>query len=211
MLFHPGVELVYLLLDSLLLALLSVGIGSTLGTDDFLVAFFAGYGFSRDGWFYRKTKATDLQETIDLLLNSAMFVYLGTIIPWHSFQAHSITPLVTPARLIAFLVLVLLFRRIPIILGIYPWIKDIKTIREALFCGHFGPMGLGALFLAMEAYPLAAHLRFWQVTRAPMAAAAAAAEEVQMAAHRAQAVFLDEFANLWSHGGSLEAHLREYH
>jgi NhaP-type Na+/H+ or K+/H+ antiporter len=30
-------------------------------------------------------------------------------------------------------------------------VPDIRTYREALFCGHFGPMGLGALFLAMEA------------------------------------------------------------
>jgi len=31
------------------------------------------------------------------------------------------------------------------------WIPDIKTWSEALFCGHFGPMGVGALFLAIEA------------------------------------------------------------
>ena len=31
------------------------------------------------------------------------------------------------------------------------WIPDVKTHRKALFCGHFGPMGAGALFLAMEA------------------------------------------------------------
>lgn len=30
-------------------------------------------------------------------------------------------------------------------------IPDIRTYREALFCGRFGPMGLEALFLAMEA------------------------------------------------------------
>ena len=38
----------------LLLALLCVGIASTLGSDDFLVAFGAGYGFARDGWFSKK-------------------------------------------------------------------------------------------------------------------------------------------------------------
>ncbi len=26
-----------------------------------------------------------------------------------------------------------------------------RTYREALFCGHFGPMGVGALFLVLEA------------------------------------------------------------
>lgn len=27
------------------------------------------------------------------------------------------------------------------------WIPDIKTRREALFAGHFGPMGVGAIFI----------------------------------------------------------------
>ena len=30
-------------------------------------------------------------------------------------------------------------------------VPNVRIYREALFCGHFGPMGLGALFLAMEA------------------------------------------------------------
>lgn len=135
----------------LLLAILSVGIGSTLGSDDFLVAFGCGYGFARDGWFSKKTHATKLPQVIDLMLNSAMFVYLGTIIPWYAFEPQSITPWVTPGRLVAFLALVLAFRRIPIVLLTYRWIPDIRTLREAMFCGHFGPMGLGGLFLAIEA------------------------------------------------------------
>lgn len=135
----------------LLLAIFSVGVGSTLGSDDFLVAFGAGYGFARDGWFAKKTKAAHLPHIVDLLLNSAMFVYLGTILPWYAFSPQWITPMITPLRLVGFLVLVLLFRRIPIMLAMYRWVPDIKTFREALFCGHFGPMGLGALFLAIEA------------------------------------------------------------
>jgi NhaP-type Na+/H+ or K+/H+ antiporter len=53
--------------------------------------------------------------------------------------------------LIAFLICVLLFRRLPIVLALYKWIPGIRTFREALFCGHFGPMGLGGVFLAIEA------------------------------------------------------------
>lgn len=138
----------------LLLAILSVGVGSTLGSDDFLVAFGAGYGFARDGWFAHKTKAANLGSIIDRVLNSAMFIYVGTFIPFHSWQPGYLTPFVTPGRLFGFLALVLLFRRLPVILALYRWIPDILTLREALFCGHFGPMGLGALFLAIEARAL---------------------------------------------------------
>jgi len=135
----------------LLAALLCVGVGSTLGSDDFLVAFSAGYGFARDGWFRKKTHEAHLPNVIDLLLNSAMFVYLGTIIPWQTFEPTAVAPNITPGRLVAFVLLVLAFRRIPIVLALYKWTPDIRTFREALFCGHFGPMGLGGLFLAIEA------------------------------------------------------------
>jgi len=135
----------------LLLAIFSVGCASILGTDDFLVAFGCGYGFARDGWFTKRTQKTHFPSIVDLLLNSAMFVYLGAAIPWHLFSPGSITESVTPGRLVAFLVLVLLFRRIPIVLATYKWNPDIHTWTEALFCGHFGPMGLGGLFLAIEA------------------------------------------------------------
>ncbi|KAK0516819.1 hypothetical protein JMJ35_001422 [Cladonia borealis] len=134
-----------------LLAIFSIGIGSTLGVDDFLAAFGAGYGFAWDGWFAKKTKETHLPNILDLILNSSMFVYFGAIIPWSHFTPGEYTQQITPGRLIALLVLILLFRRIPIVLAMKPFIPDIKTYREALFCGHFGPMGLGALFLVIEA------------------------------------------------------------
>lgn len=134
-----------------LLAVFSIGIGSTLGVDDFLVAFGAGYGFAWDGWFANKTKQTSLPSILDLLLNSSMFVYFGAIIPWEHMAPTTLTPNLTPGRLLGLLVLILLFRRIPIILALKAFVPDIRTYREALFCGHFGPMGLGALFLVIEA------------------------------------------------------------
>lgn len=135
----------------LLLALLSVGVGASLGLDDFLVAFGAGTGFAWDGWFANKTKETHLGDILDLLLNSSTFVYFGAIIPWSQFVPRDISPDITIGRLIGLLILILLFRRLPIVLLLKPLIPDIRTYREALFCGHFGPMGLGGLFLVIEA------------------------------------------------------------
>ena len=135
----------------LLLALLSIGIASTLGVDDFLVAFGSGYGFAWDGWFAKKTRETHLPNVLDLLLNSSMFVYFGALIPWSDFSPRDITPNITPGKLVGLLILIVLFRRIPIVLAMKWFVPDIRTYKEALFCGHFGPMGLGALFLVIEA------------------------------------------------------------
>jgi len=134
----------------LLLAILSVGVASILGSDDFLVAFGAGVGFAHDGWFSNKTKQLPFPTIIDMMLNSSIFVLFGAIIPWNEFRPSSITPNCGVWQLFFFVVLVLLFRRIPMVLALKPWIPDIRTYREALFSGHFGPMGVGALFLAIE-------------------------------------------------------------
>jgi NhaP-type Na+/H+ or K+/H+ antiporter len=132
----------------LLLAILSVGIASTLGIDDFLVAFSAGASFSHDGWFASRTRDSSLNNILDLMLNSTFFVYLGTVLPWESYVDKAVG--LTPWRLFALLALVLLFRRIPVLLAMKRFIPDIRTYSEAIFCGHFGPMGVGAVFLAME-------------------------------------------------------------
>lgn len=42
----------------------------------------------------------------------------------------------------------MLFRRVPITMLLSTWIPQLKTCREALFVGWFGPMGVGALFYA---------------------------------------------------------------
>lgn len=135
----------------LVLAVLSVGIGSTLGLDDFLVAFSAGVAFSHDGWFAQRTKQSNLNNILDLLLNSTFFVYLGTVIPWADFSNMPHSPNVTVPKLFGLLVLILLFRRLPAVLALKRWIPDIHTWAEAFFAGHFGPMGVGALFLSIEA------------------------------------------------------------
>ena len=37
-------------------------------------------------------------------------------------------------------------------MGMYRWIPDVKTWREAVFSGHFGPMGIGAIFISTLAH-----------------------------------------------------------
>jgi NhaP-type Na+/H+ or K+/H+ antiporter len=131
------------------LALFCAGAGSLLGLDDLLVGFACGVGFSNDGWFLEKTEESHVSNVIDLLINLAFFVYFGSIIPWELFNSESIG--LSPWRLVVLGILVLFFRRIPIMLMLKPVIPDIKTWREACFAGHFGPIGVGGLFVAILA------------------------------------------------------------
>ncbi|TPX09474.1 uncharacterized protein E0L32_009362 [Thyridium curvatum] len=131
------------------LALFCAGSGSILGVDDLLVGFAAGVGFSNDGWFGNKTEESHVSNVIDLLLNLTYFVYLGTIVPWEMFNDEAIG--LTAWRLTVIAILVIFFRRIPIMMALKPFIPDVKTWREALFAGHFGPIGVGAIFVAILA------------------------------------------------------------
>ncbi|KAJ9101761.1 hypothetical protein QFC21_003100 [Naganishia friedmannii] len=66
------------------------------------------------------------------------------------------------------------WERLPIILALYKWIPDIKTVREAAFVGWFGPMGVGAIFIATLAktdLPLAARETDTPVTQTELLAA----------------------------------------
>lgn len=129
-----------------LLAIFSVGVGSTLGLDDFLVAFSSGTAFCWDGWFKEKTHKMKLPSIIDLLLNSSMFFYFGTIIPWQKYTGN-----LTTWRLLVCLLLILAIRRFPSLLALKRILPETRTWSESIFAGHFGPMGVGAMFLAMEA------------------------------------------------------------
>lgn len=146
---HDLVDRESFLVFYFVLALFCAGSGSMLGTDDLLVGFAAGVGFSNDGWFTQKTEESHVSNVIDLLLNLAYFVYLGTIIPWEQYNSPSLGT--TPWRLVVIAIFVILFRRIPIMMALKPLIPDIKTWREALFAGHFGPIGVGAIFVAILA------------------------------------------------------------
>jgi Na(+)/H(+) antiporter len=146
---HDLVDRESFLVFYFVLALFCAGSGSILGVDDLLVGFAAGVGFSNDGWFTQKTEESHVSNVIDLLINLAYFVYLGTIIPWEQYNNPSLGT--TPWRLVVIAIFVIFFRRIPIMMALKPVIPDIKTWREALFAGHFGPIGVGAIFVAILA------------------------------------------------------------
>ncbi|AAS54319.2 AGL172Wp [Eremothecium gossypii ATCC 10895] len=131
------------------LALMCAGFGSILGVDDLLVSFAAGAAFAWDGWFAKKTEESKVSTVIDLLLNLAYFVYFGAIIPWKQFNDPLIGTKVW--RLILLAIAVITLRRIPAVLFFKSMIPDIKSWREALFVGHFGPIGVGAIFAAILA------------------------------------------------------------
>jgi len=130
----------------LMFALFCVGLGSLLGIDDVLLAFCAGYMFDKSDLWREKIMESHVSDAINLVLNLTYFVFLGSMIPWSSFNKPELQ--ISAWRLVAGTLLIFLLRRLPVIVLLKPVIPDIKTWREALFYGHFGPVGVGAIFSA---------------------------------------------------------------
>jgi hypothetical protein len=115
-----------------------------IGSDDVLACFVAGNAFTWDDWFRLETLDDSLQPTIDMLLNLSVFLWFGAICPWHSFLENGgIIPLY---RLIFLGILILLFRRLPIVFAMHKYINQIEQKRQAIFVGFFGPIGVSAIF-----------------------------------------------------------------
>lgn len=125
------------------LAIFIIGTCGALGSDDVLACFVAGNAFTWNDWFRIKTLNDPLQPAIEMLLNLAVFMWFGAVCPWDSFWS---SDLISPLRLFALGVLVLLLRRIPAILGLHPFIRQIQGRKQALFVGFFGPIGVSAIF-----------------------------------------------------------------
>ncbi|KAL4080378.1 Sodium/hydrogen exchanger family-domain-containing protein [Scleroderma yunnanense] len=130
----------------LALAIFTIGVASTLGADDLLAAFAAGSAISWDGHFNVQTEGDAFASVIDYVMNCGCFVYIGAWLPFSSYDTPELG--ITPWRLVLLLVLILFLRRIPPLLLLYKFIPEISSWKEALFAGHFGPMGVSAVFVS---------------------------------------------------------------
>ena len=75
-------------------------------------------------------------RTLDQLLNCACFMYIGAWLPFDQFNNPDLG--ITPWRLVVLFITILFLRRIPSLLLLYKWVREVDGWREALFSGHFG-------------------------------------------------------------------------
>ncbi|KAH6670742.1 Sodium/hydrogen exchanger family-domain-containing protein [Halenospora varia] len=131
------------LVFAITLALFIVGTCGMIGSDDVLACFVAGNAFTWDDWFRLETLDDSLQPTIDMLLNLSIFIWFGAVCPWPMFLTNNVIPIY---RLIPLGILILLFRRLPVVFAFHKIIHQIEDVRQAIFVGFFGPIGVSAVF-----------------------------------------------------------------
>jgi sodium/hydrogen antiporter len=70
-------------------------------------------------------------------------MWYGVVCPWRSFGANAVVPVY---RLVPLGLLVLALRRLPWVFAIHKFIPQIEGVRQAIFVGFFGPIGVSAIF-----------------------------------------------------------------
>jgi NhaP-type Na+/H+ or K+/H+ antiporter len=140
--FPSGMERMSLLTVTLALSLTVLGAVKLIGSDGILAVFAAGLAFNIVVRGQEKAHEEQTQEVVKRFFDLPIFVLLGMALPWQEWLGLGWSGLLL-------LVAILLLRRLPAVLLLYRGIGQLPLLRDALFTGWFGPVGVAALFYAM--------------------------------------------------------------
>jgi NhaP-type Na+/H+ or K+/H+ antiporter len=123
------------------LALLAVGAGKLINSDEVLLVFAAGATFTQVVSSGDRENEEHGQEAVNRFFAIPIFVLLGTALPWAGWVELGWSGLVLAAA-------ILLFRRPPVLLLLRPALSRIRSTSDALFVGWFGPVAVAAIYYA---------------------------------------------------------------
>ncbi|UZJ51572.1 hypothetical protein CBS101457_000892 [Exobasidium rhododendri] len=131
------------------LALFTLGTTGLFNSDDIFGCFIAGNAFTWKDWYRVRTQVEEedsFQDILDSLLNAAVFIYIGAIIPWSEYSSATSVVDIAPWRIVLMGICIIVLRRLPWVVAMWKAIPAITSFSEALFAGWFGPIGVGAVF-----------------------------------------------------------------
>lgn len=135
------------LVFSIALTLFVSGLVALVNADDLLAVFIAGNAFAwGDDDLVDTSDESHINSVIDMIFNISFFVIFGAVFPWKQLINYE-----QPGRLFLAAILILIFRRLPCVMLLKPLIPTLQSRKEAFFAGWFGPMGVGAIFFAIQA------------------------------------------------------------
>lgn len=140
---HGATEHGPALLFTVVLALAILGASGLTQTDGVLAVFVGGLVFNMVSTGADRTAELSIDEAVNRFAVLPLFVVLGAVLPWGAWRE-----LGWPGPVLA--VAVLFLRRLPVLLLLARPLR--LRLRDALYLGWFGPIGISALFyLTLEA------------------------------------------------------------
>jgi sodium/hydrogen antiporter len=134
-----------------------------LGMNGIIGVFVAGLLFNRAVEEAEDLEEEKIQEAIERLFTIPIFFLIGVMLPWREWL-----DLGLPLAL--FIVAVLLFRRLPALIILRPFLDKISRWPRVLLTGWFGPIGIAALLYALMSVKETGHYDILPVVMAVVAA-----------------------------------------
>lgn len=132
---------------TVVLALGILGVSGVAHTDGILAVFVGGLAFNLVSTGGERTAELSIDEAVNRFAVLPLFVVLGAVLPWGEWADLG-------WRGVALAIAVILLRRLPVLLALARPLR--LRLRDALFIGWFGPIGVSALFyLTLEAKRMA--------------------------------------------------------
>ena len=148
---------------TLALAILSLTVARLAGADGVLAAFAAGVGFNALSAHPDRLESENVEETMGNVVDLPIFFLFGVMLPWAEWST-------APWAYGVFAVAILIFRRPPAILLLWPVLGRVLDARDKRMLAWFAPMGVAAIYYGLDAAERMEEPAIW-----PAAAAAAAA------------------------------------
>jgi NhaP-type Na+/H+ or K+/H+ antiporter len=139
--FQDKMERISLLTVTLALSLCVLGLVKLIGSDGVLAVFAAGLALNTVLQGQEEARQERTQEVVKRFFDLPVFVLLGMALPWQQWFSLGWSGLLLVMAL-------LLLRRLPVVLLLYRAVGQLPRLRDALFTGWFGPVGVAALFYA---------------------------------------------------------------
>lgn len=125
-----------------------LGVVGVIGSDDLLAAFIAGNSLTWQDFYRVEAEDDTFQDVIDSLLNASVFIYIGTLIPWHAYS--NINFQLSPWRLVLLSISILALKRLPWIVAMYRIIPTLHDRPQAIFAGWSVPHINSSKFMLIE-------------------------------------------------------------
>ena len=125
--------------------------------------FFAGLFFNRKIQHEEDMEEEHVQEAIERLFTIPVFFILGLLLPWQNW-----IDLGWPLLLL--LPAILLFRRLPALIIMKPGLRQISRWPRVLLIGWFGPIGIAALYYAIDSFKKTGYEDLFPITAAVITA-----------------------------------------
>ncbi|QIB52262.1 sodium:proton antiporter [Pseudomonas sp. OIL-1] len=151
---HGWVDKTSLLGYTVAFSLFALGLAELLKADAVVSVFLAGLTFNLFSDKNDEHEEEKIQEGVAKLFTLPMFVIFGIALPFAAWAE-----LGWP--LLALTILILLLRRPPILLMLYPALRRYWTTPDVRFIGWFGPIGIAAIYYASLAHKHMDQPLFW--------------------------------------------------